>query len=389
MNTTQQGIITLLKSAVLQQPFALPDGFDLEAAMELIRLHGIGTLAYDGAVRCGIPRSDPQMKVLFQQYCRALQVSERQLLELDRIYGAFQKNGIAFLPLKGCIMKQLYPKPELRHMGDADILIRLDQNGQITPIMEQLGFTFKEQTDHEIVWLSQGLYLELHKRLIPSYNRDISPYFGDGWQRAIQSEGTRFEMSPEDTFIFLFTHYAKHFRDGGIGCRHVLDLWIYQRSHPELDLDYVRAELGKLELLTFFENTCRLIAAWFGEAEGDATTERMQEYVFDSGSYGKDESRALSRAVRDSRHSVLGFSGRLLYLWQTAFPDVATLRGKYTVLKKHPYLLPLIWLVRPFYKLLFEFKTLRRQKNNLSALSQENLDERQKMLQDVGLEYRF
>ena len=36
-----------------------------------------------------------------------------------------EENGIDYLPLKGYNLKKLYPKPELRTMGDADVLIRL------------------------------------------------------------------------------------------------------------------------------------------------------------------------------------------------------------------------------------------------------------------------
>ena len=115
----------------------------------------------------------------------------------------------------------------------------------------------------------------------------------------------------------------------------------------------------------------------------------LTDYIFASGSWGQMESKALARAVRDGKHSPLGFSGRLLYLWQTAFPPVQTLRGKYKVLKKAPWLLPVVWLVRPFYKVLFEFRSLKNQERNLAALSRENVDSRQKFLHLVGLDYRF
>ena len=37
-------------------------------------------------------------------------------------------------------MKALYPAPELRVMGDADVLIRLEQYEKIVPLMEKMGF---------------------------------------------------------------------------------------------------------------------------------------------------------------------------------------------------------------------------------------------------------
>ena len=101
------------------------------------------------------------------------------------------------------------------------------------------------------------------------------------------------------------------------------------------------------------------------------------------------ENRVLSRAVRDANHSVLGFNGKLLYLWQTAFPGVNVLRGKYTILQKYPCMLPLIWLIRPFYKVLFERRSLQKQKRNLAAFDQNGMEDHQKMLHYVGLDYNF
>lgn len=389
MTVTQKGILTLLKSAVTQQPLELPKDFNMEQALPVIRRHSIQTLAFDGALLCGIPRQDPVMQQLFKVYCRSVVVSEGQQSEVDRICKAFDREAIDYMLLKGIRMKKRYPKPELRPMGDADILIRMEQYEKIVPIMVSLGFTAKDETDHEYVWQSDMLFLELHKRLIPSYNKDFYAYFGDGWDLARYRQGTSYSMTAEDEMIYQFTHFAKHYRDGGIGLRHVSDLWVCRTANPDLNMDYIQSELQKLQLLAFYENICRLIDVWFGEEAPDSKTEFMTEFIFASGSFGQIETRVLSRAVRDSKQSVLGFSGRLVYFWKTLFPGVDILRGKYTVLKKCPWLLPLVWLVRPFYKLLFERDTIHQQKKNFEVLTRENLDMRHQMMQYVGLDYHF
>lgn len=389
MKQSHIGILTLLKSAIIQQRISLPEEFQLQDIAVYINRHHIASLIYEGAILCNIPQNDIHMLQLFPRYCKALQVSERQLRELERIYRAFEENGIDYMPLKGCKMKALYPKPELRNMGDADILIRTEQYDKIRSVMQSLQFTEGEETVHELIWKSDALYLELHKHLIPSYNRDFYGYFGEGWTRAKHLKGTQYTMTPEDEFIFLFTHFAKHYRDGGIGCRHVVDLWVYLRSHPELDTDYIQTELKKLQLLDFYRNIRGLISVWFEEEESDPKTDFLTESIFASGSFGQMENRVLSRAVRDANHSVLGFNGKLLYLWQTAFPGVNVLRGKYTILQKYPCMLPLIWLIRPFYKVLFERRSLQKQKRNLAAFDQNGMEDHQKMLHYVGLDYNF
>lgn len=388
MNIIHSGMIMLLKAAVLQQSLPLPEGFALSAALPCIRRHQLVTLAYEGATICGISPMEPPMRELFQSYCKILQLSERQMQELRRLYAAFEENQIDYMPLKGCNMKLLYPRPELRTMGDADILIRTEQYGKIVPLLEALGFTAKQETDHELVWESQKLYLELHKHLVPSYNRDLYPYFGDGWNRARKAEGCCHTMTAEDEFIYLFTHFAKHFRDGGIGCRHVADLWVFLHTHPDLDQAYVLGELKKLQLSKFYGHVRSLLSVWFEDGQSDEKTERMNEFIFSSGSFGQMESRALAITLRDAGHSPLGFSGRLLYLCRTAFPGVSVLREKYTVLKRWPWMLPFVWLIRPFYKVFLEPQDLRLQKKNIQALSRENLDQKEQMLAYFDLQYR-
>ena len=389
MNIVQQGVIILLKAAVTGEAEKLPPEFDIAEAQRLMKCHHVSPLLYEGALRCGISAQDETMRILFRKYCRALQTSEGQMREVRKICAAFDENGIDYLPLKGCRLKAIYPHPELRTMGDADILIRLEQRNRIAPLMERLGFREGGETDHELVWNSDALHLELHKHLIPSYNKDLYGYFGTGWQRAVPVGGGCHSLSKEDEFIFLFTHFSKHFRDGGIGCRHVVDLWMYLRAFGEPDREYVHAELEKIGLAEFYGNIRVLLDVWFGGAAWDEKTELISGRIFASDSFGQDRMRTMAHILRDSRTGGEHKNGRMVYLWQTAFPDAATLRKKYPVLKKAPWMLPAVWVYRPFYKVIHERKTLKKQKDHLEALSGENLDAYQQMLRYVGLDFRF
>ena len=89
------------------------------------------------------------MQGLFQTYCKMLLHSERQMADVKRIYKAFEENNIDYMPVKGCNMKSLYPAPEMRVMGDADILIKLDQYDKVEKVMNELGFNFLVKGDHD------------------------------------------------------------------------------------------------------------------------------------------------------------------------------------------------------------------------------------------------
>lgn len=388
MNNIQQGITILLRSAITNESLSLPEGFDLQAAYSLAIRHHIETLIFQGAVNCKIPRDHPVMQKLFQTYCKSLMVSEGQLRELARICKAFDENGIDYMPLKGCNMKSRYPQPELRVMGDADILIRMEQYEKIVPIMESLGFTYKGESDYDLCWQSSGLYVELHRRLIASWNKDWNPYFEDCWKKAEIKAGRRYAMTPEDEWLYLFTHFTKHFRDSGIGCRHVVDLWVFLRTHPALDQEYVENALKELWLLEFYENIRRLISVWFEDGQPDEKVDVLTECIFSSGSWGHESTRLASWAIRDSKRT-FGKNAKLQYLWRYAFPDLETMQRRHKILKKAPWLLPVMWIVRLIYKVLFDKRDLKKRERDLSVLTTENIQMRQKVLNYVGLEYHF
>ena len=274
-------------------------------------------------------------------------------------------------------------------MGDADVLIRMEQYDRIIPIMESQGYQFKEETDHELPWRSKALLVELHKRLIPSYNRDYYAYYGEGWQLGKTHRGHRYVMNDEDTFVYLFSHYAKHYRDGGIGCRHVTDLWVWSRSHPDMDESYIRKEMETLQLDMFYDNTLRLLAVWFQDALADERAEFMTDYIFASGNFGLLENRVLSKGLKTMKHkrSVRGEWFRQLMVG--LFPGLAFMRKQYPLLAKCPWLLPLFWVIRVFDKLLFQRKKPEYLRRSLAVFKEENLDAHQRALQYVGLDYHF
>lgn len=389
MDGTLKGVLTLVRSAILCRGLPLPEEFDLELAYPVIRGHQIFTLAYDGAVRCGIDKSHPRMQQLFRKYCQAMAVSERQMQAIETLCGKLDEDGIDYMPLKGCNLKKLYPKPELRLMGDADILIRTEQYDRIMPIVRFLGYEEQVESDHEFVWQSDALFLELHKRLIPSYNQDYYRYFGDGWRLAVPVSGSRYGMIAEDEFIYLFTHFAKHYRDGGIGIRHAADLWVYLRTHPALDEGYVIRQLDQLQLTVFYKNIRKLLDVWFEDGMEDEKTAFLSEFLYESGNWGKMYNHVLSAGVKNI--AVTGKNGgeRSRRIISGFFPSLSIMQEKYPILYKLPFLLPVFWIIRWITAVLFRRDNLRRQKQILQISSKENIESYQQALNYVGLDFHF
>lgn len=387
MDTQQRLIAALLKAAVTGQAQPLGEGCSLEDVMPIIKKQGLGTLCYEGAAICGISPRNPQMQLLFRQYYSILLHSERQMQQVEALFRAFEENEIHYLPFKGCVMKTLYPKPELRAMGDADVLIRFEQYPKIKQIMPTLGFELKEESDCEQIWTRPELYLELHKCLVQPSHRDYYAYFGDGWGRALPKAGFRYDFSPEDTYVYLFMHYAKHYRSGGIGCRHVLDLWVYRRANPDMDEDYVNRELEKLHLKDFHHNTLELLETWFGEGEGSDRVEFMTRRIFSGGAFGNARDYYVFVELTKAKDTDHATNSRLNYYRNLFFPPLAQMRKKYPILEKHPYLLPAGWVVRGGAVVLGHREKLTKANRIAREVSDEALNSHQEGLRYVGLDF--
>ena len=91
MTQTQQGIITILKSAITGDCYPLPEEFDLAEQIPFLKRQSVQALAYQGAYHCGVdPKSEPMAR-LFKSYYTLLIYNEKQMKALERLYQIFQQ----------------------------------------------------------------------------------------------------------------------------------------------------------------------------------------------------------------------------------------------------------------------------------------------------------
>jgi len=385
----RKAVIKVLYAALTGEKQQLEKEINLQVLVDVAQKHKIVPMIYYGALNCGISGSEPLMQQLFITTCRYIAVSQQQTYCLDQMFSAFDDKGIEYMPLKGTLLKDIYPKSEMRTMGDADILIKPEQYDVIKNVMQELGYEEKLESDHEFIWKKPGSYIELHKRLIPSYNKDYYAYYGDGWQLAKIKKGTRYEMTDEDQMIYLFTHYAKHYRDAGIGIKHIVDLWVYRRNKPELDEEYIKTELCKLQLYDFYLNTIKTLSVWFDGETPDEITNFITHIIFNSGVYGTREAHILSQAVKLSKTQETAENVKAKKLKSLIFLNYDSMCKRYPVLKKMPFLLPVMWLVRIFNTVLFKQQKIKKTKKEISTITDEGINSYQESLNFVGLDFNF
>ena len=381
MTSLQKGIIILAKSAITGKAYDLPDGFSLEDAVNIAKEHQIINLIYYGALNCGFKSDDTSLIKLFNIVCSNILRNERQSYEFNRITNAFSESGLDFLPLKGIDIRNFYPKQDMRTMGDIDILIKKEQYDAISAVMTELGYNCTYESNHEYIWRNGNIIMELHKRLVPSYNKDYYNYYGEGWDfaKSIGPDSCLFKMSDEDSYIYLFTHFAKHYRDGGIGIRHLVDLWVCRSKYGNLDFDYINTQLNKLHLREFYYNVSKTIDVLFENGESDELSEAISKFIFDSGPYGDEFRYLISSRLKNSHKSIFGEAVEIVFL------PAENMKREFPVLNKAPFLLPVFWAVRGFRTLFFRKSKIKQNAQKLLSVSDVNVKEYNEFLKYVGL----
>lgn len=392
MNLEQKAIIILIKSAIKGTKLNLPSGYDNNKIYDIAQLHKISTMIYYGAYNCGIDENSELMMQLFTLVGAYVSICESQNFLVGNIYEAFEHNGIDYMPLKGLSIQKLYPKTGMRVMGDADILIRMEQYDKVKGIMASLGFREGVVSDHEILWHHKTMLIELHSRLIPTYNKDYYAYFGDGWQKAIKDNdyNSRYKMTSEDEFIYLFAHLAKHYRDGGIGIKHLIDLWVYRLSVENFDENYIENELDKLNLLEFYKNVIHTIEVWFNDAEENEKTEIITDYIFESGVYGNLKNKVIVEGIRSAKDKNNSMKNvRLSTVMELVFLPYGAMCLKYPVLKDKPYLLPIYWIKRWCNAIVRRKSNIKKLNVTVKEMTASNMEHYIEDLKLVGLDFNF
>lgn len=406
MNTFQHSFITLLRYGLSHEESCpeLPEAPLYSVVKRIADSQQVTNLIYYGACKTQSFLNDPAMMDFFNFSCRYISISENQMSDFADVSARFEQDGIDYAPVKGLVVKPLYPEPDMRLMGDCDILVRASQFDKIKAAMLDMGFTYESDESHEYSFISpNGVEFELHHELVPEFEKDLYTYFGDGWrfQKPVEGYAHRYEMSREDAFIFSFGHFVKHYRLHGAGMKYVLDFRQYLVNYPDLDVSYIRSELARLNLDTFFDNILRVIDVWFNDAPSDEVTDFLTDKLFFESVFGNDTNGSLSQALREEENSRIrsgkeksgqidaSRARRRRWLHNIFLPYVDMCQ-KYPVLKKWAVLLPIFWVVRIFDILFFHRDKIKENKQSLDTImSQEKLDQYRDELNMVGLSYNY
>ncbi len=357
-----------------------------EVMQELLEISGKQDLAHlvgAGLQKNGLPDKNSATYESFQLWqIKAVYRYEKLNFEYARLCEILEAAEIPFLPLKGSVIRCLYPEPWMRTSCDIDILVHQEDVEQMADyLIRDAGYTLHEKGTHDIsLFSSGGQQLELHYRLIEEERaKNATSILQTVWEQSAPKDGYRFwyEMNDEMFYYYHIAHIAKHFEHGGCGLRPFVDLWLLDRI-PDADVDKRNQLLQRGGLLRFADVIRRMYALWMDGRELDWTFQQMQEFILNGGVYGTWEN---SVAMQQQKRG-----GRLAYVLSQIFIPYDVLKNHYPVLKKHPWLTP-VMQVRRWCKLIFRGHTKRvmRVLRYNQSISRGQARDLKQLLEDLGL----
>ena len=354
------GIYTCrLLSSVLNgtEPLAMPEGMTLEGLYAYQKGQDVTNMAFVALQKLGY--SADEIKEFQDDYKLNMLREARFELAGQKVFDEYEKAEIDFLPLKGAILKNLYPNPALRTFTDIDIYVgeELDKAEQI---LLQDGYEKNTDDDHnDIGYVKKpSIHIELHKDLFPD-DYDFEGYFDDPYKHTDLKDGYKYYhlYKDDDFFIHVLCHLYKHFTFGGCGLRQYLDIYVMTQK-MKLDMEYIRSELRSFGMEGFLDTTLKLNRFFFDGEKPDDELIEIAEFVFNNATFGNAENRLVLDYDKGhgEKRTLWGNIKYFMNRWQLTYSQM---KQRYKILKYLPFLLPFCWVHRLFAALLFRRNTIK------------------------------
>lgn len=285
---------------------------------------------------------------------------------------------IPFVPLKGAVIRPLYPEPWLRTSCDIDVLVEEKNLKKATDALFDNGYKRLDKNFHDITFLANsGTHIELHFN-VNELDAKLDSVLCTAWNYAKSKEDYLYAFSNEFFIFHALAHIVCHFRNGGCGIRTILDLWLILKIFS-FDEDKLNALISMAGIEKFYDSIVKLTKVWFEGEEHSELTSQMQSYILTGGVYGTTNNKVtVSMAKKQNKFKAVIY--RLL-------PPYSIMKSMYPNLGKHPILLPFYWVKRMF-KLISKKGKAKSALNEVKAtkqVSQDKVAQTTKMLDELGL----
>lgn len=320
------------------------DKLDLTKLFEVCQQHILTACVAYALESAGVKDSD------FTQ-AKEKAIRKNILLDVERgdILRKLEAEKIWYMPLKGALLHNWYPKLGMRQMADNDILVDRDKMTEVHDVFLNSGYKceYYGHFNQDVYFKQPVMNFEMHSSLFSSAHiGNLYGYFNNIKERLIKDKNNNYgyHFRDEDFYLFMIVHEYKHFTDGGTGVRSLVDTYIFLRKFKStLDWTYLNTEFEKLGIADFERSNRELAIKVFSLKQLTIEDKKLLDYFVTSGTYGNIEN-ALKNSIK-----YRGKGSKLGYMMYRLFPPMSFLEASVPWVKKSKLLILPAYIYR-FYR---------------------------------------
>lgn len=357
---------------------------NLKSLFDLAVQHRIENMIYLPLAKIESFKGSAPEKIMSEYHLHSVVREAQQQLAAETIMDEFEKNGIVHMPLKGYIIKNLYPSPDLRQSTDFDVYVPKKFNEQAREIMDKLGYSYdKEHIGfgmHDEYMLGDAVIIEIHRNLMAPEFPHWCSLCDEIITHMTPEDGYsfRYKFSPEDYYIYMQMHTIKHLKFSSTGIKSIADIWIYLNKYKdELNWEYIDNMFDKAGVKKADENLRALSDYWFNDIEpSDNVIYKLSDYIILNGAFGTQEQYLSGRSTDESR---------MTRIFRAVFKPYDEMALKYPILKKMPFLLPFAWIYRAAAAVILRKESVNVIKGTENKIDISYAEELSKFKREIGL----
>ena len=121
--------------------------------------------------------------------------NEQMKYSFREICSVFDEVGVAYIPLKGSVIRPYYPYESMRTSCDIDILIHEEDLEVAISSLESKGYSCGDRNYHDVsLYAPNKIHLELHFNI--QENRDnLDAVLKDAWEYAVPTDSYQYVFS--------------------------------------------------------------------------------------------------------------------------------------------------------------------------------------------------
>ncbi|WP_302277116.1 nucleotidyltransferase domain-containing protein [Faecalibacterium prausnitzii] len=339
---------------------ALLANIDMEALLRLAKAHSVSAMVCMALEQTDAFQYAAETTRLKWLDAKNKAVRKNMLLDAERhqLEKEFAEHGIWYMPLKGSILKDWYPKFGMREMADNDILFDPAGRKQVREIFQNRSYkTVSFRKGNHDVYEKAPIYnFEMHVSLFHGTYKELTEQYENVKERLLPVDGTayQFAFTPEDFYVFVLAHAHKHYSHSGTGIRTLADIYIMnQKLGGTMNWEYVDSELRGLGIFSYERESRELAQKLFGIAELPTKAnlseaeQQMLAYYLGASTYGTIENRTLNQMqkLQPDGGAITAHTKRK-YLLSRIFPGREWCKACAPTVYKYPVLLPFFWVWR-------------------------------------------